>query len=592
MVSDSKMPALSKKMSFLAVALFVAASVLGTASQAHASVVSVTTENKGNLGIIRGVVRDEGGSPISDATVAIFRLGTSKLLKQVQSEADGSFLAKILPGTYTVLAVAQGFNPVTLADVEVSRAADIVYGFKLERAGSGNTLPEKKVDRNSSKWRIRAAAMQRSIYQNRAGKTPVVDDASADGSAVNDDDNDAVADASPRTRRGQSVVETYFANGTDGNYTGVNFATLIPVSGDTTIVFAGQTGKGKNAPLRFETDVKFKPFDNHQIRLNTSYRVAGTVPGIEGDRSLGQLSLQATDEWKFREGVILVVGFDYSKFTGAGNDYSLNPRLGLQFDLNSKTRFRSAFTQQTEERTWANAVDFEDASVTFRDPVSVDDLVVAENKPQMNKSTRFEVGLERVIDNRSSVEMNAFFDATLGRGVGLNSIAFDTLDNNAFGDFVANQQGRSEGVRVVYSRRLSGPLTLSAGYSLGRGQKLSNKVFSDPADVFQTSFFQSFFGQISANLKSGTSVKTVFRLSPAATVFAIDPFKGRLAIYDPGLSILVTQSIPTLGLPFRAEAIIDGRNLLDFQSGIRNQEGGLRLSSQHRMLRGGILVRF
>ena len=500
-------------------------SFFGTGSQVHASVSRVTVENKGNLGIIRGVVRDEGGSPISDATVAIFRLGTSKLLKQVQSAADGSFLAKILPGTYTVLAVAQGFNPVTLADVEVSRAADIVYGFNLERAGSGNTLPEKKADRNSSKWRIRAAAMQRSIYQNQAGKTPVVDDDSADGSVVNDD-NDAVADSSPRTRRGQSVVETYFANGADGNYTGVNFATLIPVSGDTTIVFAGQTGKGKNAPLRFETDVKFKPFENHQIRLNTSYGVAGTVPGVEGDRSLGQLSLQATDEWKFRDGVILVLGFDYSKFTGAGSDYSLNPRLGLQFDLNSKTRFRSAFTQQTEERTWSNVVDLEDNAVTFHDPVSVDDLVIADKKPQMNKSTRFEFGIERVLDNRSSVEMNAFFDATLGRGVGLNSIAFDTLDNNGFGDFVANQQGRSEGVRVVYTRRLSGPFTASAGYSLGRGQKLSNKVFSDPSDVFETSFFQSFFGQITANLKSGTHVKTVFRLSPAATVFAIDPFSS------------------------------------------------------------------
>lgn len=585
------MAALFKNSSLLAVALFVTASLLGVAAQARASVVSVTAENKGNLGIIRGVVRDEVGSPISDATVAIFRLGTSKLLKQVQSAADGSFLAKIMPGTYTVLAVAQGFNPVTLADVEVSRTADIVYGFKLERAGSGNTLPEKKVDRNSSKWRIRAAAMQRSIYQNQAGKTPVVDDSPSDGTSVSAD-NDAVADPTQKTRRGRSVVETYFANGADGNYTGVNFATLIPVSGDTTVVLAGQTGKGKNAPLRFETDVKFKPFDNHQIRLNTSFGVAGTVSGAGGDKSLGQFSLQATDEWKFGDGVILVLGFDYSKFTGAGSDHSFNPRLGLQFDLNSKTRFRSAFTQQTEERTWANAVDLEGADITFRDPVAVDDLVVANNKPQMNKSTRFEVGLERVLDNRSSVEMNAFFDATLGRGVGLNSIAFDTLDGNGLGDFVANQQGRSEGVRVVYSRRLSGPLTASAGYSFGRGQKLSAKAFTDPSDVFETSFFQSFFGQLTANLNSGTNIKTVFRLSPAATVFAIDPFKGRLAIYDPGLSVIITQSIPTLGLPFRAEAVLDGRNLLDFQSGIRSRDGGLRLSSQNRMLRGGILVRF
>ena len=136
---------------------------------APAANAGIVIENRGNLGIIKGIVRDDGGSPIADATVAIFQAGTSRLLKQVSSASDGSFLAKILPGTYTVLAVAQGFNPMTLFGVEVGRSAELTYGFKLERAGSGNTLPEKRLDRNSSKWRIRAAQSQRSIYQNHEG---------------------------------------------------------------------------------------------------------------------------------------------------------------------------------------------------------------------------------------------------------------------------------------------------------------------------------------------------------------------------------------------------------------------------------------
>ena len=126
----------------------------------------------GGLGVIKGVVRDQAGSGIADATVAIFRVGTSKLLKQVRSASDGSFIAKIIPGTYTVLAVAEGFNPVTLASVDVARSAELVYGFKLIRAGGGNTLAEKALDRNGSKWRVRAANMQRTIFQNVEGKTP------------------------------------------------------------------------------------------------------------------------------------------------------------------------------------------------------------------------------------------------------------------------------------------------------------------------------------------------------------------------------------------------------------------------------------
>ena len=133
----------------------------------------VIIKQNGKLGIIKGIVRDNSGKPISDAFVAIFYVGTSKILKQVRSAADGSFLAKVIPGTYTILAVAQGFNPVTLATVQVNPSAELVYGFKLERAGSGNTLPEKTVDRNSSKWRIRTSQSRRSIYQKTEGETPI-----------------------------------------------------------------------------------------------------------------------------------------------------------------------------------------------------------------------------------------------------------------------------------------------------------------------------------------------------------------------------------------------------------------------------------
>ncbi len=546
---------------------------------------TITIENKNGLGTIKGVVRDAGGNPIADATVAIFRTGTSKLLKQVNSSRNGSFLARILPGTYTVLAVAQGFNPVTLLGVEVPRATEVNYGFNLERSGSGNTLPEKRLDRNSSKWRIRAAQSQRSIYQNRDGKDPIVEPETTA-------EVDEPSEEASTNRRGQTVLETYFAGSRQGNSVGVNFATLVPVSPDMEIVFAGQLAKGKNTPQRFETALKFRPTDNHQLRVNGSMaRLGNFTAGLE-DKVLGQLSFQASDEWKIRDGVILVLGFDYSRFTGAGSDSSLTPRFGLQYDLNSKTRFQTAYTAQTEQKTWAHALGLEGMSVGFTEPVSVDDFVAVDRKPMMNKSRRFEFGVERILDNHSSIEATVFFDSTLGRGVGLNSFSFDTLGENGLGDFVANQQGRATGVRVVYSRRLNSIFSTAVGYSFGSGQKLSESAISDPAHAFESDFFNSFFAQLVADLKTGTNVKTVFRLSPHATIFAIDPFRGRLAIYDPGLSVLVTQSLPTLGLPIRAQAIVDARNLFDFQAGGFGEEGGLRLNSQGRMFRGGIQVRF
>ena len=231
---------------FILLALLVL--VIGPAAAFAAPIAHgrVTAEDKGGVGIIRGIVRDDGGSPISDATVAIFRAGTSKLLKQVSSAADGSFVAKIMPGTYTVLAVAQGFNPMTLFGIEVSRSADLSYGFKLERSGSGNTLPEHRLDRNSSKWRIRAAQSQRSIYQNTDGADPLA-------KAGTDHETAAAEPVEQSVKKGQSAVETYFAGTSEGNYTGVNFATVQPLNDKTDVSLIAQAGTGKIAPQRYES---------------------------------------------------------------------------------------------------------------------------------------------------------------------------------------------------------------------------------------------------------------------------------------------------------------------------------------------------
>ena len=539
----------------------------------------VVVIEKGNLGIIKGVVRDEGGSPIADATVAIFRAGITKPLKQVNSSADGHFLAKIMPGTYTLLAVAQGFNPVTLFGVQVGRAAELNYGFKLERSGAGNTLPEKRLDRNSSKWRIRAAQSQRSIYQNRDGDKPVVETEAVE----------AETDERSTGRKGQTVVETYFAGTANGYYPGVNVATQLPVGDNAEIIVAGQGGFGNNAPLRLETGIKFRPNDNHQIRVNTSIGKLGNFVTAGDEKTLGQFAFQAMDEWKVRDDLILVVGFDYARFLGAGNDFSLAPRFGVQYDLDSKTRLRTAFTTQTEEKSWARAIELEGESVAFTEPVAIEDLFVRDGKPLMNKSRRLEFGIERVLSDKSSVEVNAFFDTTFSRGVGLNNLSFE---GEMFDDVTANQQGSARGVRVVYSYRLNGLFSTSAGYSFGNGQKLSAAGLTDPAHFFESDYFQSFFGQVTADLKTGTSVRTIFRLSPQATIFAIDPFKGRIAIYDPGLSVYVTQKLPNWGLPFQAQAVVDARNILDFQTGITGEEGSLRFNAHQRMVRGAIQVRF
>ena len=563
--------------------MMIAAIMLsGTApASASAAAAEPVIKTGRDLGVIKGVVRDNAGKPIADATVALFRMGTTKVLREVRSAADGSFLMKILPGTYKVLAVAQGYNPVTIASVQVAGATELNYGFKLERAGSGNTLPERRLDRSNPKWAIRSSQAGRTVYQNQEGGVPVEADVSYDIAS------------SPETesaRPGQSVVETYFASSEAGNYAGVNYAIMLPIGERSEVLLAVQGGIGENAPQRLETKFTYRPNDDHQLRINASAGRYGKIDLGKEEATLGQFSLQALDEWRIREGVVLVYGFDYSRFLGAGNDHSLTPRLGFQYDIDLKTRFRTAFTSQTEERSWAREIELEDAQVMFRDPVTVEDIVVEDGAPVMNRSSRLEFGIERILSSRSSIEANAFFDSTATKGVGLASLPLDA--SGSFNEFTGDQQGTAAGLRVVYTRRLTGRISTSGGYSFGTGQKLSAEGISDPADLFRTDLFHAFFGQVEADLRTGTTVRTIFRFSPDATVFAIDPFRGRVAIYDPSLSVMVTLSLPSLGLPIRAEATLDARNLFDQQTAVTGDEGMLRLTGQRRMLRGGILVRF
>src|SRR2546430_10266934 len=102
----------------------------------------------------------------------------------------------------------------------------------------------------------------------------------------------------------------------------------------------------------------------------------------------------------------------------------------------------------------------------------------------MGRSRRLEFGVERELDNRSRMEATAFLDMTNGRGVGLMAMPLSAFSGDAAAAIIniSNQEGSARGLRLVYSRRLNHVWSAAAGYSFGRGQKLSANGFTNPAD--------------------------------------------------------------------------------------------------------------
>ena len=561
---------------------------------------ATSTYGKGTRGLatITGTVRDNRGLPLAGALIQLIREGANKMVRETRTAADGSFSAKIPAGRYSLKAVADGFSEVLFSSVAVSPSAEIAYRFNLEPLGAGRTYPEQRTDRDNVKWRLRAAQKQRSIFQVNEGDDATIAAISSEQPATDDVTIDNVTIDAKASARPQGVVETYFTESSgpfSSSYQGLNFAMALPASERIDLIFAGQTGVGASAPQRFEATARVHLTDRHRVALTTGAAHLPTFSAVTGNRgpsNLGQMSVRAVDEWIVRDGFVVVLGLDYSRFFGAGNDSAFSPRIGVQLDANARTRVKAAYHPGSDGLDLQSSANFENGAVAFRQPAT-QPIAYVGGRAVMAQSRRFEVGLERELSNRSSLEATAFMDMTAGRGVGLLATSLSAFSGEPGAELirVANQEGSARGMRVVYSNRLNHVWNASAGYSFGRGQKLSARGIRNPSQLFAGSFFQSVALQIAGDWSTGTHVQTVLRFSPDATVFAIDPFAGQLAVYDPSLSIQVTQDLPTFGLPLRAQAVIDARNLLDVQTNTSNGETLLQVGPG-RSLRGGISVRF
>lgn len=548
------------------------------------------------LATITGSVRDNRGTPLAGALVQLIREGANQLAKETRTGPDGSFSLRIPAGRYSLRAIAVGFSEVLFSSVQVGPSSEIAYRFNLEPASSSRTLVNQRPDRDNVKWTLRSVQTRRSIFQADEGTDATV-------AAVEEAERNEAETAASDVRTDkhgrlltQGVVETYFATAPGpftSAYEGLNFAVALPTSERIDLIFAGQTGTG-DAPQRFQSTARIRLNNRHKVDVATgAMRVVTFGPPDRPKHFLNQGSLRAVDEWLVRDGVVVVLGVDYSRFLGAGNAASVSPRLGIQFDANARTRVKAAFAPGDDEAIEQSTVSFEDGNVTFKQPIA-QPIAFVGGRAVMGQSRRVEFGVQRVLDNRSNLEATAFIDLTDGRGVGLMATPLSAFagDNGAPIVNVANQQGSARGLRVVYTRRMNHVWSASAGYSFGRGQKLSPEGITSPADLFENGFFQTAAVQIAGDWSTGTHVQTVFRFSPQATIFAIDPFAGRLAVYDPSLSVQVSQDLPTFGLPVRAQAIIDARNLFDFQPHTSNGETLLELGPNGRSVRGGICVRF
>src|SRR5688572_23505774 len=122
-----------------------------------------------SLATITGTVKDNRGNPLAGALVSLVREGV-KTVKEARTDRQGNFTAKVTPGRYGIKAIANGFSEVVFTSVDVKAQQELVYRFNLEPVGYGNTLPERRRDREDVKWILRSTHPRRTVFNVQEGE--------------------------------------------------------------------------------------------------------------------------------------------------------------------------------------------------------------------------------------------------------------------------------------------------------------------------------------------------------------------------------------------------------------------------------------
>ena len=535
-------------------------------------------------GSIRGLILDARGNPLVGAAVLVMAedVKSAKVVKKASTDNEGKFIASnIVPGRYRVKAAAEGFKPVEIAtDVRPNQVTvfDEIY---LRRV---TTLSEQTSLNADSKYAARAARNVVFHY----------DEYNPNPTEAKDDDAVALTSRGPEMH---GVVNTFAqATASDAAETqpffGANFAVSEQIGKDANLVISGQAGVGTGAPQKLQALTTAHVGDRHRFAVALGYgrftfSRHGSVP------RLGQFSVSATDTWQVAGPVLVVYGMEFARFSEGASGTSVLPRFGIAIDATRRTRLSAALVPGTSNDLQSR-VNLESGEIEFTEPkpVAVMNAINADPQPVMDRSYRLQFGAEQILTDKSSVEVMAFFDTVSGHGVGLLAVPNDAQTQPEYR--AIEQGGRQRGMRLVYHQQVNKVVDAAVGYAFGEGQQMDERGITEPAHLFRNACFQVFSAKVDANfINTGTKISTVLRVAPSQAVFAIDPFQGQLATYDPNISVMLTQDLPSLGfLPGQWQAIVDLRNLLDQQGAVSDERQELVASRFHRLVRVGLSLRF
>ncbi len=525
-------------------------------------------------GAISGYVRDASGEAQMGAVVQV--LGAANRTLTVFTDASGHYTATgLLPGVYSLKVTAPSFLPTLREKVGLKPGANLSVNITLSTLLNVMQLgPVRSISTDDDwKWTLRSVA-------NR----PIL--------RIFDDP------ASEKQNHEFSGTLSFLAGSAAAGYgTGSDVSTGFKLERSVfstgRLAFSGNVGYGENLPaavVRARYSHRLPNGSEPTMALTVS-RFAPSDPNLH-NAALQALALSAADDFAIGDVLEFKFGSELQTIQFLGQMNAFRPFASADFHLSPDTVVEYDYTTSRPNLRAEKGFDSTPADLSEANPrvslLGFSPMIESAHHQELSvshRSGKTNLQVAYFSDRIENPALTGVGDVTAAGGYLLPDISSGTFS-------YAGRNLDTEGVRVVFQRKLASDLTATLDYSYGGALDFSRSdvALQQAGQWMSTQRHHAVSAKLSCKTPfTHTKLITSYRWVNGTTLTPVDMFNASPGQSDAFLNVFVRQP-----LGGHVEALIDIRNLLaqGYVPVVGSDGQTVYLVDSARSVRGGVSFTF
>jgi hypothetical protein len=538
-------------------------------------------------GTISGYVRNGAGAPQMGAVVEI--LGTtSDTLKAFTDERGFYSVSDLLPGIYSLKVSAPSFLPSLREKIGIRPGARLMVNVTLTTLFESIQLGPMRgsPDDDDWKWTLRSMANRPILRALDDGTTPAISEQTA----------------ADRDLKGSVVFMAGFGSQGFGGSSDMTTAFSVEHSlfSTGTLSFNGNvdytTEGNPNAVVRTTYSNHFNNGFEPTLALTARRLASPDVNNLHG-AALQALALMSSDRMTVGDVLELKFGSELQTIQFMGRLNAVRPFGSADFHVSPNTLVEYQYASSVPNMREEKGFDSAPADLSESGPR----VTLTGFDPAIERASHQEVSVSRHM-GKNNMQVAFFSDRIVDpviTGVGdMTAESGEVLPDPYSGTF--NYQGNdlsTEGVRLVWQRKLTSDLTATFDYAYGGVLDLARPdvELQDAREWIHTERRHAMGAKFSGTVPcSKTQWLASYRWTNGHALTPVDLFNTSAGQADPYLNVFVRQPMPAGFLAGHMEVLVDLRNLL--AQGYVPVMGGdghtVYLVQAARSVRGGVAFNF